>query len=119
VSAELIERLKTATTPDDALDEDILLACGWVIEVDDAHEEMHWLDPAGCAWSRMQLPRPTHSLDAALTLVPEGWSWRVGNLPSRRAFADLGTQRSLQCIEGATPAIALCVGALRARAGAD
>jgi hypothetical protein len=62
-----------------------------------------------------QLPRYTASLDAALTLVPP-WSWRVGNLASGRAFADLGTQKSLQCIEGATPALALCAAALRARA---
>lgn len=59
---------------------------------------------------------PLTSLDAALTLVPEGWSWRVGNLPSGKGFADLGTQASLQCVEGATPPLALCIAALKARA---
>jgi hypothetical protein len=59
---------------------------------------------------------PTRSLNAAVMMVPEGWSWRVGNLPSGRGFADLGTQRSLQGIEGATPALALCIAALKARA---
>lgn len=59
----------------------------------------------------------TTSLDAALKLVPRGWSWRVGNLPSGRGFASLGTQRSLQDIVGAAPALALCIAALRTRAG--
>ncbi len=59
---------------------------------------------------------PTRSIDAALTFKPERWSWRAGNLPSGKGFADLGTQQSLQCIVGATPALALCIAALKARA---
>lgn len=59
----------------------------------------------------------TRSIDAALTLAPDRWSWRVGNLPSGQGFADLGTQQSLQCVVGATPALALCTAALHARAG--
>lgn len=60
-------------------------------------------------------PHYTDSIDATLALLPP-WSWRVGNLPSGRGFADLGTQASLQCVEGATPAIALCIAALKAKA---
>jgi len=52
-------------------------------------------------------PAYTASLDAAVTLVPEGWGWmmmgnaaKVGRLPSR----------------GATAPLALCAAALRARA---
>jgi hypothetical protein len=51
----------------------------------------------------------TASLDAAVTLVPEGWGWlimgnaaKVGRLPSR----------------GATSPLALCAAALQARAAA-
>lgn len=78
--------------------------------------ERHWEedDDTCLADTFYDVPNYTTSLDAALTLLPEGWSWRVGNTPSK-AFADLGTQQSLQCIVGATPALALCIGALKAR----
>lgn len=62
-----------------------------------------------------EFPAFSRSIDAALTLRTENWSWRVGNLPSGRGFADIGTQQTLQCIEGATPALALCIAALRSR----
>lgn len=78
-----------------------------------AQQAVRWAN--GDISDERKTPVYTASLDAALTLVPP-WSWRVGNLASGRAFADLGTQKSLQCIEGATPALALCAAALRASA---
>lgn len=68
------------------------------------------------AEEHINLATYTTSLDAALTLVQEGWSWRCANLPSGRGFASLGTQKSGQDIVGATPALALCIAALKARA---
>jgi len=94
----LIARLEVATGPDRAID--------W---------EIHLRDGLNGVGSYGGHPAYTESIDATLTLVPDNWSWRVGNLPSGRGFADLGTQKSLQGIEGATPAIALCIAALRAR----
>jgi len=60
------------------------------------------------AW-RMDHPLPpyTTSLDAALTLVPEGCGWMVMS-----SAAKVGVWPS----HGATPALALCAAALRARA---
>lgn len=70
----------------------------------------------------------TTSLDAALTLVPEGWRWTVANpgydkgvYQGGRALADLhhplssGGGPNAKAF-GATPALALCIAALRARA---
>lgn len=100
--AELIERLEKATGHQRCFD-----AAIWEV-VKGTPAALGGQDPLRFP------PEYTASIDAALTLVPP-WSWRVGNLPSGRAFADLGTQASLQCVEGVTPAIALCIAALKAR----
>lgn len=104
---ELAERCERAAGPDREIDMEIYRSLDHAIEQSWPHWNKEQQD--------MVTPEYTASLDAALTLVPP-WSWRVGNLASGRAFADLGTQKSLQCIEGATPALALCAAALRARA---
>ncbi len=65
--------------------------------------------------ARHLAPRYTASIDDAIELLPDNWSWRVGNLPSGRAFASLGTQTSLQDVKGATPALALCIACAIAR----
>lgn len=61
-------------------------------------------------------PAYTSSIDAAITLVPKDgpyiWSWRVGNTPSGRGFSYIGTSQIEH--EGASPAIALCIAALKA-----
>lgn len=60
----------------------------------------------------------TRSLDAALSLVPEGLDWAVDVLngkPGATVFLQRSTE-SFQCLEAATPALALCAAALRARA---
>lgn len=83
--------------------------------------------PGGVAWTRgasfASLPVPcyTRSLDAALTLVPEGWRFSVDN-----AFGNGGAvcgaivnntvfAKNAQLGDAATPALALCAAALRAR----
>ena len=65
-------------------------------------------------------PRFTASLDAAMTLVPEGWSWDIStrpdssggvvylHSPDRTKWRDRGGF-------AATPELALCAAALRAR----
>ena len=83
-------------------------------------------------------PHYTTSLDAALTLVPEGWGWSVGDIhpPSEavpnsgKPWAEIwvrGPKRTPKLdgmwhsvegrcgINAATPALALCIAALRAR----
>ncbi len=66
------------------------------------------------------IPRYTTSLDAAVTLVPEGdiWSVHGSDAPNHKGFADISTMREPHYFkaDAATPALALCAAALRARA---
>ena len=73
------------------------------------------------------------SLDAAMSLVPEGWNWMAGNRdqPLARAYVNNGqphftgaaARRNPACLwfetTAPTPALALCAAALRARATLD
>jgi hypothetical protein len=62
----------------------------------------------------------TSSLDAALTLVPEGWDWNAGSEKAERVgnYAQLFRRSANESEEawfaGSTP-LALCIAALRAR----
>jgi hypothetical protein len=62
----------------------------------------------------------TTSLDAAVTLVPSGWSYRVGLNEGRlHAQAVLGRSyptNATVTVESGSPALAICTAALRARA---
>jgi hypothetical protein len=64
------------------------------------------------------VPRYTASLDAALTLVPEGWEWTVRGRPHGDGLASIGRawESGSDTVIAATPALALCIAALRARA---
>ena len=74
------------------------------------------------------VPRYTASLDAAVTLVPEGYYWQAANGKRRhsepQACADLfvahGPNRGDMSFtaDAATAALALCAAALRVRAAA-
>lgn len=61
----------------------------------------------------------TRSLDDAMTLVPEGWRFEVtttGFKPGASIITDRGTFINGGGAYAATPALALCAAALRARA---
>jgi hypothetical protein len=98
--SELIERLEKATEPDDKLDTNINAAVLRTVER---------FEP---------FPAYTSSIDAALTLVPEGYGWHLWSpdnwLPAaevrngERVYYGLTAQAGL-------PAIALCIAALKAR----
>lgn len=62
-------------------------------------------------------PLYSDSLDAALTLVPEGCWWRAQNIPSEpRASAIIGSEECHEEVDEApSPALALCLAACRAR----
>jgi hypothetical protein len=94
---ELIERLEAATGPDREMDFAIAAAVGWP---DSPHSHQH-------------ARRYSDSLDAALTLVPEGATWLAAGHPTQRARASVPV--STPAIAGATPALAICIAALRAR----
>lgn len=97
--SELIERLERATGPSRDLDGEIALYNGM-------YRGDVFLGRA---------PEFTVSLDAALTLVPQGWQWQLdncgggGDTPCR---CELGTDI---WAEAATPALALVAAALKAR----
>ena len=61
-------------------------------------------------------PAYTASLDAAMSLVPEGWQGviHIGSEPSAGLFM-LSDPRSHKNSRAATPALALCAAALRLR----
>ena len=61
----------------------------------------------------------TRSIDTAASLIPLGWSWRVG-VSERHTFAFVALGRSYPTnanvnVEARTPAIALCIAALKLR----
>ena len=93
---ELIARLEQATGPNRELD--------------------HAVETAVLGEWTYYAPEYTASIDAALTLVPEGFNWTVDGFPSGPAcascyLADAGGQLH----DGATPAIAICIASLKAR----
>lgn len=123
----LAERCEKAEGPDRELDKAIVLALKpeAMFQTDDGYDEpiVFHAEPV-VRWKHV-LPRFTASVDAALTLVPEGWivanlcqgdsgKWwaelRHGYLTSYDKVA-LGKQ-----LDPATPALAICAAALRARA---
>jgi hypothetical protein len=113
----LAERCEAATGPDRELDGDIFCALG----------HAPFIEGAYCAY---RSPAYTASLDAAMTLVPEGWRWMAGHREFSHArgyvenggpaFVGVGTRRNPNRLwfetTAATPALALTAAALRARA---
>lgn len=99
--SELIERLEKVKWPDEELNWDIarhFLAC----------------DLNGHPYGR--IPAYTASLDAALTLVPEGAQWSVCQLRSGKAFEYAAWVDCHDTVRAHTTAIALCIAALKAQA---
>lgn len=120
----LAERCETATGPDRELDGAIYIAVLIPAEragrIDQNGGFVGWWPKDGPYVGAREVPAYTASLDAALTLVPEGWHWsadsrRFGYVRGR------GPQDGAPDPEGwargtATPALALCAAALRALA---
>lgn len=104
---ELAERVEALTVPDREVDALMQRALG-------DGSRYHWFADMNGAWvTDANAPRYTASLDAAMTLVPEGAYWAVKHYPNAKCAADVfGTRQGY----AATPAVALCAAALRARA---
>lgn len=116
---DLIERLERATGPSRELD-----ALVWDAVIQDGRPLVEFTDGSwgkrdpfdGCAFDTAAAY--TESIDAALTLVPGGSQyWSLSHQD------DWATNQQFRAavsghkpIRGATPAIALCIAALRARA---
>lgn len=117
---ELADRCERATGPDPALDEAIQAAItGAEIEWQDYkqanayHRDGRWINIGS-------ILAYTASLDAAMTLVPDGQDWYVTAIrPLKGTFAGAvyrGIHPKIDYAEAATPALALTAAALRARA---
>jgi hypothetical protein len=103
----LAERCEQATGPDLEIDARIeAQLVGWKF---DAMRE------SGYAVRDFEAPAYTTSLDAAMTLVPEGCSVHAFFQPRKIGHkVEIGCGHV--CEKAATPALALCAAALRARA---
>lgn len=126
---ELIERLEKAGAGSADLDREIAQRIlGWT-----EYERGYgtgWRTSDGTPKTWHEIPRTTRSLDAALTLVPEGFvylireghpdlpdgSGRTLHFANARPVADF---RNDHRAYGNTPILALCIAALKARAGKD
>jgi hypothetical protein len=139
----LVERLEAVTEGSQQLDWDIAKAVGLAIV--DRYSTEFPADDRGPWYYLDTCPEFSSSLDAALTLVPEGWGWYMianwigvgtGNCrqectvtirsPDAR-YEESGPNqggtyesylvagRDACAIQAKTPALALCIAALRAR----
>lgn len=106
---DLVERCEKAAGPDQELD---LVICRRVMNSEPLGHAAGLPDEAlkDCI-SSLLVPRYTASLDAAMSLVPEGWVWRVG----KTGWAHLIGDREVWT-DAATPALALCAASLGALA---
>ena len=129
---KLAERVEALTGADREVDLEVILASGthvlerrgrdkkaWLYE---AASDFRRLDPSPYSYGVFGLPRFTASLDAAMSLVPEGMKWRVDTHYNIAGVFDypFDPESGPYCKEypgeGATPALALVAAALRARA---
>ena len=81
--------------------------------------DAQWLDL--CAARANKIPKFTRSLDAAVTLVPEGFAWSAQSSQQFPGQAWLYPPNNIADIEfqadAASAPLALCIASLRARAG--
>jgi hypothetical protein len=119
---ELAAKCEKATEPDRELDCGIAVHFGWRIKSYGA---------IGPVWRNgVSPPDYTTSLDAAMTLVPEGWTaWQLRSRRRKTVFVatlsrlvdDIDEEFDEEEVtaHAATPALALCAAALRAQAGGN
>lgn len=140
-NTDLIARLEAATEGRRDLDAAVALAIKYDSEDAFGRKLCDVIERLGVGaftdsgWETWRLPRWSSSIDAALTLVPEGCDWDVGHIRANgfvsatvmwqapagsrfHEFFDAGPDTTVWWAEkgkGPTPALALCIAALRAR----
>ncbi|HAW61423.1 MAG TPA: hypothetical protein DCX26_03715 [Pseudomonas sp.] len=120
---ELAERIEALEGPCREMDREIFKAVGTPlpkaafgmdIELQpDPNSASGFVMPVGELQVRYECPRYTASIDAAMTLVPEG-HWFQLEGPDHCA-ADVGNDEQWWKGRAATPALALCAAAIRAQ----
>jgi hypothetical protein len=115
--AGLIERLEKATRPDRELD------CAIFVATAESPFVSYYPDcvlaTLGGFSARLEISdieKFTSSIDAALTLVPEGQEWQLGSAHLVSTYWAEVIASDCYKAKGTTPAIALCIAALKARA---
>jgi hypothetical protein len=114
-------RCEQATGPDREIDRDI----GLMLGLYDNPEDLGCFDDTaeavvGGGGQTFAPPAFTASLDAAMTLVPEGWSGTATKRANGKGLAEVDRPGSLRKVSwAATPALALCAAVLRARAASQ
>jgi len=111
--AALIARIEAATEADQWLNHNIATGVGWKKK------------PSGHGWSapdndkyHADYPSFTKSLDAAMSLIPADYWWGIIMRSAENSgfsAAVLPPDTAMVWHVGATPALALCLAALRAR----
>ena len=133
---DLIEKLEAADGPSRELDAEIALAIDYEIEglfpytlkdvinyydsISKATEDGFFTDP-NCIAS--QMPYFSKSIDAAMTLIPDGWEWEIqfGMLTDRNIFmVKMGQHIEVEHpnpFQECAPCfpLAICIAALKAR----
>jgi hypothetical protein len=120
----LAERCEHAAGPDRELDAEISVAVGrhetHVERRSDGTTKLLPWRGDGTGSYNIDCRRYTASLDAAVTLAPDGWRWWINSSPFARCWlvANDRIVDKAQSEKCATPALALCAAALRARVAA-
>lgn len=116
---DLIARLESAAEGSRELDRDVAEAVGWERKALAMDSDDYWRT-GDMSWTREDHEHPpqfTTSLDAALTLVPEGSEWEISTLYAiARSAVGLNDGAGPWHGEhtGCLPALALCAAALGA-----
>lgn len=124
---DLIERIEAASGPDREIDREIMLSSGYRYEqrdigcrYEDGSVALDWVyvDIKTDQWRSTHPLSFTSSIDAALTLVPEGWTWMLDTMEGRNEACvhGNGPVPDSAYVTAATPALALCAAALKASA---
>lgn len=120
--SDIIARLEKAAGPDSKLGREVLLACGWrQTYYGHLYGPLYqWSSPCGrYSFKDDDFDQfdPTRSIDAALTLVPEGWVRCVdATAPDAGVRVDLYPPIGRQPVAGdhKKEAVATCIAALKA-----
>ena len=114
---KLSERVEQATGDDYSLRMEIAAALGWTKKP--VGSVIAWYAPEEPGIMKAGPPKWLTSLDAAMTLVPEGWGVMLhvseNGLHSNVCLARSHPTNLAAYGDTATPAIALCAAALKAR----
>ena len=106
---KLSDEVEAATGADRELDALIALALGWTVHAGD-----NWIGPHG----EIAVPAFSASIDAALTLISDSTFLHLSRFSDTEAEVHVYPNRNVGDDykgEAATPALALCAAALRAR----